>query len=73
MMIRVKSVEAAAEHYLRNSIRAYLTGERGCNLNWIIGVLHSSFTPEQARTILQAHFPQYAPTERFANLLQTLG
>jgi hypothetical protein len=70
-MIRVRSVEDSTERYLRHSIRAYLTGEPGCDLPWVEGVLRASATPEQARALLMG-FTQYAASQRHRDLLDRL-
>ena len=69
-MKAVRSLGASTEKYLRNSIRAYFEGEPGCDLRWISGILRSS--PAHARSILETAFSQYAPTEKYRDLLGRL-
>lgn len=69
-MKAVRSLKAHTEKYLRNSIRAYFEGEPGCDLRWIDGIVRSS--PVQARSILETCFSQYAPTERYRDLIGRL-
>jgi hypothetical protein len=69
--MHVRSVEDSLDRYLRHSIRAYLTGEPGCNLNWVQGVLRASSTPEQARILLMG-FTQYASSRQYRDLLDRL-
>ncbi len=69
-MKAIRSLKVFTKKYLRNSIRAYFEGEPGCDLCWIGGILRSS--PVQARSILETCFSQYAPTERYRDLIGTL-
>ncbi len=69
-MKAIHSLKASTEKYFRNSIRAYFEGEPGCDLRWISGILRSS--PGQARSILETCFGQYAPTERYRDLIGRL-
>ncbi len=69
--MHVRSVEDSLDRYLRHSIRAYLTGEPGCSLNWVQGVFRASSTPEQARTLLMS-FTQQASSQQYRNLLDRL-
>ena len=66
----IRSVKVATEKYFRNSIRAYFEREAGCDLRWIAEILRSS--PVQARSILETCFSQYAPTERYRDLIGRL-
>lgn len=69
-MKAIRSVKVSTEKYFRNSIRAYFEGEPGCDLRWIAEILRSS--PVQARSILETCFSQYAPTERYRDLIGRL-
>jgi len=69
-MKAIRSVKVSTEKYFRNSIRAYFEREAGCDLRWISGILRSS--PIQARSILETCFSQYAPTERYRDLIGRL-
>ena len=69
-MKAIRSVKVSTEKYLRNSIRSYFEREVGCDLRWISGILRSS--PVQARSILETCFSQYAPTERYRDLIGRL-
>ena len=69
-MKAIRSVKISTEKYLRNSIRSYFEHEAGCDLRWIAGILRSS--PVQARSILETCFSQYAPTERYRDLIGKL-
>ena len=69
-MKAIRSVKVSTEKYFRNSIRSYFEGEQGCDVRWISGILRSS--PVQARSILETCFSQYAPTERYRDLIGRL-
>ena len=69
-MKAIPPLDASTEKYLRNSIRAYFEGEPGCDLRWIGGIQRSS--PVQARSILETCFSQYAPTEKYRDLIGRL-
>ncbi len=69
-MEAIRSLKASTEKYLRNSIRAYFEGEPGCDLRWIAGIVRSS--PVQARSILETGFSQYAPIEKYRDLIGRL-
>ena len=69
-MKAIRSLEASTEKYLRKSIRAYFEGEPGCDLRWISRIVRSS--PAHARSILETAFSQYAPTEKYRDLLGRL-
>jgi hypothetical protein len=65
-----RSLDASTEKYIRNSIRAYFEDEPGCDLRWISEIVRSS--PAHARSILETGFSQYAPTEKFRDLIDRL-
>ena len=69
-MKAMRSVKVSTEKYLRNSIRSYFESGQGCDLRWISGILRSS--PFQARSNLETCFSQYAPTERYRDLIGKL-
>jgi len=69
-MKAIRSLKTSTEKYLRNSIRAYFEGEPGCDLRWIGGIVRSS--PVEARSIPEMCFSQYAPTERYRDLIARL-
>jgi hypothetical protein len=66
----VPSIQAVTEKYLQNSIRAYLDGQPGCDLGWIIGVIGGA--KEQARIIMETRFSQYAGTQAYLDLMAEL-
>ena len=63
-------LDAPTEKYLRNSIRGYFEGRTGCDLRWISDIVRSS--PAHARSILETGFSQYAPTEKYRDLIGRL-
>jgi hypothetical protein len=65
-----RSLDASTEKYIQNSIRAYFEGEPGCDLRWISEIVRSS--PAHARSILETGFSQYAPTEKYRDLIDRL-
>ena len=69
-MKAIRSLKASTEKYLRNSIRAYFEGEPGYDFRQIPGIVHSS--PVQARSILETGFSQYAPIEKYRDLIGRL-
>jgi hypothetical protein len=58
-----RSVERPTEIYYRNSIRAYMEGMPGCDLEWIARVL--SRAKITARELLASRFGKYAATDRY--------
>jgi len=66
----IRYVKVTSEKYLRNSVRSYFESGQGCDLRWISGILRSS--PFQARSNLETCFSQYAPTERYLDLIGKL-
>jgi hypothetical protein len=70
MSIAVRSLEASHAKYLRNCIRAYFEGQRGCDLPWIMSVIAT--TKVQARVIVEARFSQFAGTQAYGNLMAEL-
>ena len=62
-MPTTRSVEHPTEIYYRNSIRAYMEGVPGCDLEWIASVL--SRAKITARTLLASRFSKYASTEKY--------
>ncbi len=60
------AVERPTEIYYRNSIRAYIEGIPGCDLEWIAGVL--SRAKITARALLASRFSKYQFTEKYRNL-----
>ena len=69
-MKAVPPLDAPTEKYLRSSIRAYFEGEPGCDLHWISGIVRAS--PIHARSIVEMGFSQYAPTEKYRDLIGRL-
>jgi hypothetical protein len=69
-MKAIPPLDARTEKYLRSSIRSYFEGESGCDLRWISEIVRSS--PAQARSILETGFSQYAPTEKYRDLIGRL-
>ncbi len=67
-MLAVRSIEAAQEKYVRNSIRVYFEGTR--NLRWIVGVIDGA--KAQARVIVETRFSQYAKTQAYRDLMAEL-
>jgi len=59
-------VERPTEIYYRNSIRAYIEGTPGCDLEWIAGVL--SRAKITARALLASRFSKYQFTEKYRML-----
>jgi len=58
-----RSIERPTEIYYRNSIRAYMEGMPGCDLEWIAQVLsRAKFT---ARALLASRFGKYELTEKY--------
>jgi hypothetical protein len=72
--MRVCSIEVATHNYLKNSIRAYFEGQRGCNLRWILGLINHAAegSREQARVILETRLGQYAGSQAYLDLLAQL-
>ncbi|HXX46114.1 MAG TPA: hypothetical protein VEJ38_15395 [Candidatus Acidoferrales bacterium] len=61
-----RSVERPTEIYYRNSIRAYMEGLPGCDLEWIARVL--SRAKITARALLASRFSRYESTDRYRML-----
>lgn len=61
-----RPVERPTEIYYRNSIRAYMEGAPGCDLEWIARVL--SRAKITARALLASRFSKYASTEKYRTL-----
>lgn len=61
-----RTVEHPTEIYYQNSIRAYMEGVPGCDLEWIARVL--SRAKITARTLLASSFGKYALTEKYRSL-----
>jgi len=62
--------DALTEKHFTNSLRAYFEGRPGCDLRWISEIVRSS--PAHARSILETGFSQYAPTEKYRDLIGRL-
>jgi len=61
-----QTIERPTEIYYRNSIRAYIEGTPGCDLEWIAGVL--SRAKITARALLASRFSKYQFTEKYRRL-----
>jgi hypothetical protein len=72
--MRVCSIEVATDNYIKNSIRAYFEGQRGCNIRWIVGLINHAAdgSREQARVILQTRFGQFAGSQAYRDLMAQL-
>jgi len=62
--------DASTEKHFTDSLRAYFEGRPGCDLRWISEIVRSS--PAHARSILETGFSQYAPTEKYRDLIGRL-
>jgi hypothetical protein len=58
-----RTVEHPTEIYYQNSIRAYIEGIPGCDLEWIARVL--SRAKITARALLASRFSKYQFTEKY--------
>jgi len=58
-----RSEERLTEIYYRNSIRAYMEGLPGCDLEWIASVL--SRAKITARELLASRFSRYESSARY--------
>lgn len=67
-MIRVKPIELSARKWLRNSIRAYLEGQK--DKRWIDGIVRGSET--EAATMMSTEFGRFSGTIRYRELQQAL-
>jgi hypothetical protein len=56
-------IEKPTAIYYRNSIRAYMEGTPGCDLEWITRVL--SRAKITARALLASRFSNYQSTEKY--------
>jgi hypothetical protein len=65
--MKVRSMKDSADRYLRNSLRAYLEGQPGCDLRWI----ESYVGPARAevRQVMETRLAQYTSTERYRDLM----
>lgn len=72
--MRVCSIEVATHNYIKNSIRAYFEGQRGCTLRWIVGLINHAAdgSREQARLIMETRFGQYAGSQLYQDLMGAL-
>jgi hypothetical protein len=68
--MHVRSLEVSTHNYIRNSIRAYFEGQPGCHLRWIMGVIDGA--KEQARTMVETRFGQYAGSQAYRDLMAEL-
>ena len=59
----IKSVELTTRNYARNSLRAYLEGEK--NINWAVGVVRSSGVRGQALAEIFDYLKNYSETVRY--------
>jgi len=64
------AVERPTEIYYRKSIRAYMEGAPGCDLEWIARVL--SRAKITARALLASRFSKYQFTEKYRILRDRL-
>lgn len=71
-MVKVKSLEKTTERYVRNSVRAFLEGEK--DLKWIYGVLLNSglSKAETLPIVIAFRQYQYADPTRAAGLFAWL-
>ena len=67
-MIHVRPVELSARKWLRNSIRAYLEGQK--DKRWIDGIVRGSET--EAATIMLTEFGRFSGTSRYRELQESL-
>jgi hypothetical protein len=59
----IKSVELTTRNYARNSLRAYLEGEK--NLNWAVGVIRSSGVRGPALAEIFNYLKDYSEMVRY--------
>jgi hypothetical protein len=69
-MIRTRSLRDSGDRYLRNSLRAYLENERGCDLRWIESYVRS--VRAETREVMETYLAQYASTARYRDLMERL-
>ncbi len=69
-MIQTRSLRDSGDKYLRNSLRAYLEGERDCDLLWIESYVRSARA--ETREVMETYLAQYASTERYNELMKRL-
>jgi hypothetical protein len=69
-MIQTRSLRDLGDRYLRNSLRAYLENERGCDLWWIESYVRSARA--ETREVMETYLAQYASTERYRDLMERL-
>jgi hypothetical protein len=69
-MIQTRSLRDLGDRYLRNSLRAYLENERGCDLRWIESYVRSACA--ETREVMETYLAQYASTDRYRDLMERL-
>jgi hypothetical protein len=70
VMIQTRSLRDSGDKYLRNSLRAYLENEPGCDLRWIESYFRSARA--ETREVMETYLAQYAETERYRELMARL-
>ncbi len=65
--MNVRSLKDSADKYLRNSLRAYLENEPGCDLRWIESYVRSARA--EVRQTMETRLAQYPSTERYRELM----
>jgi hypothetical protein len=69
-MIQTRSLRDTGDRYLRNSLRAYLENEPGCDLRWIESYVRSASA--EVREVMETYLAQYASTDRYHELMARL-